>query len=464
MNNHRWNLGETLKPNRWLLVLLGAALAIHFLILIPALKDSTRLFIWADSILYERIALNILDGNGYSIASAAPYNPNSTIVPGYPIFIAGVYALFGRSPYIVVAIQVILSLGIVLCMFCWAIRKFSLQTSLMVGTFLLLDLCFAFYSTQIMSDVLFLAFFLPALWLVLRVFNAQTPARSGAGAGILFGLATLVRPIGLYFPLLLAFLFLPTVSKRNWGSRLLGYGLFLITHLIFVSPWFLRNKVVFGHFFFSTIHSVNLSHQHAAPIKAALEDKGVDEAERDLEREAYEKYGEPKNEAESFIYPGRESLRYILRHPVPYAGLYLAGFLKALLPVGFGEFLLFHKGHSGEFHNLTPVIHTAFLEGRWGDALRVLYKERIAPTGGVFFIYAAGFLIHLFLIGLALRGFLIKGFRKTLNFLAFLVGFYFLGVAGPVGQPRHFLPLLPLAALLAARALISGMYPTEFKA
>ena len=424
------------------------------------MKDSSRLFIWADSILYERIALNILDGNGYSVAIAPPFSPNSTMVPGYSSFIAGIYAVFGRAPYAVVIIQVILSLGLIAGIMWWGARRFSARTGLLAGIFLLFNLCFAFYSVQIMSDILFLCLLLPALWFVLDFFQGRIPVRSGLGAGIFFGLAALTRPIALYFPLLIPFLF---IINRPTRGRLAGYGVLLLAHMVVITPWFVRNRVVFGRLFFSTVQSFNLSHQHAAPIKATLEGKDVNEAERDLEQEAFARYGEPKNEAENFIYPGRESLRYILSHPVPYAGLYFAGFLKTLLPVGFGEFLLFHKGHSGEFHNLTPLIHTAYLEGRWADALRVLWKERIAPTGGAFFIYAAGLLIHLFLIGLALRGFLIKGFRNTLNFLAFLVGFYFLGVAGPVGQPRHFLPLLPFAALLAAHALVSGMYPTEVK-
>ena len=464
MHGCRLNLGETSRSNRWLVLLLVASLAIHFLLLIPALKDSSRLFVWADSSCYESLALNMLSGNGYSLAALPPYNPNSTITPGYPLFIAGVYVLFGHSPYIVVAIQVLLSLGVVAWMARWARRKFSLQTGLIAGIFLLLDFCLAFYSTQIMSDVLFLTLLAPALWFVLRLFNGQTPVRSGVGAGVLLGLSTLIRPISLYFPLLLPFLFLSTKSESKWGPRLLGYGLLLFIHILIVTPWFVRNKVVFGHVFFSTTQSVNLSHQHAAPIKAALEGKSTDEAERDLERAAFARYGEPKNEAESFLYPGREALRYVLRHPLSYAGIYAAGILKSILPVGLGEFLIFNKGYSGRFPNLTPLIRHALLEGRLGDALRILWQERVAPMGCVFFIYAAGLLIHLFLIGLALRGFLIKGFRKTLNFLAFLVGFYFLGVAGPVGQPRHFLPLLPFAALLAAHALVSGMYPTEVKA
>lgn len=461
MNNRRWNLGESMRPNRWLVVLLGAALAIHFLILIPALKDSSRLFTWPDGVCYERLALNILDGNGYSLNQASPYTPNSTMVPGYPSFIAGIYAVFGRAAYAVVIIQVILSLGLIAGIMWWGARKFSERTGFLAGIFLLFNLCFAFYSVQIMSDILFLCLLLPALWFVLIFFQGRIPVRSGLGAGIFFGLAALTRPIALYFPLLIPFLF---IIKRPTRGRLAGYGVLLLAHMVVITPWFVRNRVVFGRLFFSTVQSFNLSHIHAAPIKARIEGKTIYEAESDLEREAFQKYGEPKNEAEGFIFAGREALRYILKHPGPYAVLYASGIAKTFLPLGFAEFLLFYSPPSEGIRNLTPWLHNAVLKGKLKEALSLLWEERIAPTKGLFALYAVGFFFNLFIMGLALRGFLIKGFHRPMNFLAFLVSIYFIGVAGPAGQPRHFLPLLPLAALLAAHALVSGMDPTEVKA
>ena len=114
-------------------MLLAASLAIHFLLLIPALKDSSRLFVWADSVCYERLALNMLQGNGYSLAQASPYDPNSTMVPGYPLFIAGIYAVFGQSPYAVVIIQVILSLALIAGITWRGIRRFPAREGLIAG-------------------------------------------------------------------------------------------------------------------------------------------------------------------------------------------------------------------------------------------------------------------------------------------------------------------------------------------
>ncbi|MCK4333721.1 glycosyltransferase family 39 protein [candidate division WOR-3 bacterium] len=456
MRSHRLNLGETLRRNRWLFLLLALSLAIHFLLLIPALKDSSRLFVWPDSVCYERLALNMLQGNGYSLAQASPYEPNSTMVPGYPLFIAGIYAVFGQSPYAVVIIQAILSLALIAGLMWCGIRQFSKKAGIIAGILLLLNLCLAFYSTQIMTDILFLVFLLPGLWLVLRLFEGRRPVYSGLGAGLLLGLGALTRPIGLYFPLILAFLFFIKPFGKPGRSRLFGYGALLLVCIAVVSPWFIRNRVVFGHFFFSTVQSFNLSHIHAAPIKASIEGKTVYEAEADLERAAFARYGEPCNEAEGFIFTGREAVRYILKHPGRYTVLYAAGVAKTLLPLGFAEFLLFYASPEQGIRNLTPPVQKAILKGDVGEALRVIWQERIAPTGWVFVVYVLGLLFNIFIIVLAIKGFVKKSFKVSFNLLAFLTALYFLGVTGPAGQPRHFLPLLPLAALLAAHGLASG--------
>src|SRR5438128_3000474 len=50
-----------------------------------------------DGRLYARIANNVLDHGSYSIATEAPFEPTYIRLPGYPLFVAAVYKLFGRD-------------------------------------------------------------------------------------------------------------------------------------------------------------------------------------------------------------------------------------------------------------------------------------------------------------------------------------------------------------------------------
>jgi len=453
MKNCRFDLRSTSVRHRWLIVLLGVSLAVYFLLLIPGLVDPLRVFVTPDAMRYELLAKNLLSGNGYSLATAPPYTVDSAFVPIYPLLLAGIYAICGRVFYVMVVIQILLVLALVALMIRWGSERFSIKIGIITGIFLLFDMGLAFSSVQLMPDVLFLAFLIPSLWFVLRLFEEKASIRSGLGAGVLLGIATLIRPIGLYFPLLVPFLFL---TKKPTRARLMGYGVLLLSYILIVSPWFVRNRLVFGRFFLSSVQWVNLVERHAAPVKAAIEEKTPLEAEFDIKERAFERHGRPIGHADSFFIASREAIRYVIKHPVRYAGIYFAGILKTFLPLGLIEFPRFYTNPQLEFRSIGALIHTEILLLRFGEALRLIWEERVVSTGGIFFLYVAAFLFKLFIIGLALRGFLIKGFRSPFNLLAFMVAIYFIGVTGPAGQPRHFLPLLPLAALLAAHGLASG--------
>src|SRR5687767_6769376 len=48
-----------------------------------------------DGKVYSQIARNILEQGSYSHATEPPYEPSLIRLPGYPLFIAGVYSVFG---------------------------------------------------------------------------------------------------------------------------------------------------------------------------------------------------------------------------------------------------------------------------------------------------------------------------------------------------------------------------------
>lgn len=53
----------------------------------------------SDELSYHAIAVNILDGNPYSRDLNPPFRPEYQRTPGYPLFVAATYAVFGRDPH-----------------------------------------------------------------------------------------------------------------------------------------------------------------------------------------------------------------------------------------------------------------------------------------------------------------------------------------------------------------------------
>src|ERR1051325_4049352 len=50
-----------------------------------------------DGRVYSQVARNILEQHVYSIESQAPYTPTLIRLPGYPLFVAAIYAAFGHG-------------------------------------------------------------------------------------------------------------------------------------------------------------------------------------------------------------------------------------------------------------------------------------------------------------------------------------------------------------------------------
>jgi len=76
-----------------------------------------------DGRLYARIAKNVLEHRSYSISTEEPYSPTFIRVPGYPVFIAGVYAAFGRDNNL--AVRVVQA--VVDTITCWLIALLALS-------------------------------------------------------------------------------------------------------------------------------------------------------------------------------------------------------------------------------------------------------------------------------------------------------------------------------------------------
>ena len=174
-----------------------------------------------DATFYDSPAWNLASGNGMSIArdewedphftsayhSRHPeeagnrYVPVAVFPPGYTLFMAGIYSVFGRShAAVVIANGVVLlaALGLVFVLIQRALGRSLAATFavLAVGTYPF----FAYWSAMVMNDVLHVALVLG--WAV-AWFHPQRSARRIVVAGMLLGAAILVRPYTLLLPVAL---------------------------------------------------------------------------------------------------------------------------------------------------------------------------------------------------------------------------------------------------------------------
>lgn len=229
------------------------ALRLFFVFRFPAVVDDSR--------LYANIAENWLRFGIYGVTDAGQVVPTLSRLPGYPAFLAAIFAVFGVGNFrTVLLLQVLFDLGTCFLVADMARRLFSERAA--KAGFLLAALCpfLANYSAAALTETLEVFFTALAFDLALRglgvnaevsPFEAQPPRKvPWLGCGLAIGAAMLLRPdggillaaVGVY--LLLARSLRPGAGTRFSLSpgRIVAAGVLVsLGAMAPLVPWTLRN-------------------------------------------------------------------------------------------------------------------------------------------------------------------------------------------------------------------------------
>lgn len=219
-------------------VLVGLALRLGFVLAFPQIGRIEGM----DAFEYHRIAVNLLDGRGYSQDGI---HPTIFVAPGYPVFLAGVYAFFGEDPYRAKAVQTLLGALLILVAYAFAREYLPVWGAVLVAWVVAVFPDLVVISNYLYTENLFLPLFLLSLWLAVRAWRKKSVGLA-ALAGLSFALATLTRGTSMVMPPLLAGLYL--LLDRFRPRTLLVGGVLVAVFAAAMLPWGLRNKREFGAF------------------------------------------------------------------------------------------------------------------------------------------------------------------------------------------------------------------------
>jgi 4-amino-4-deoxy-L-arabinose transferase-like glycosyltransferase len=248
----------------WLILLLALAFCLRLAaaVVVQQRVEQTpgRLCLIAgDAEGYWELAGRLARGEEYAI-----YDPPRRVLrmPGFPLLLAGGIKLWGER---VLATRVLLAVvgtaacGLVYWLTC---VLFDRKTALVAGFMAAICPAFVVFSVLLLSETLFALCLLGSLIALTYVVRPSTEPSMGHGwrlretlwpvlAGLLFGVATLVRPTWLLVAPGAAALHCLTAS--NW-KRALGQATLMIAALsLTLAPWALRNARVTGHFVLTTL-------------------------------------------------------------------------------------------------------------------------------------------------------------------------------------------------------------------
>jgi 4-amino-4-deoxy-L-arabinose transferase-like glycosyltransferase len=206
----------------------------------------------SDSLDYHRIAINLVKFGEYSFEAGKPTGNFSC---GYPLFLAGVYKVFGAEQSWVRVINSLLEIITGIFFFFISLKFFDEKWSLIslaIFTFFPSNILF---SQTVLTEPVFGMFAMILLYYCLtgkidnKIFFI----------GLLWGYAVLIRSsfsLSVFLMLIFIFkfrrqLFEGFETKRI--KRVIQYSLlFLFGLIIVIAPWLLRNKSVLGTFTIAT--------------------------------------------------------------------------------------------------------------------------------------------------------------------------------------------------------------------
>src|ERR1044072_9437476 len=206
-----------------------------------------------DSIGYEQIARNLLEQHVYTHLDEAPFTPTNVRLPGYPLFLAAIYSVFGHTNNTAVRIvQALLDTGtcVLVALLAWLwqpdeqkkVATAMAAMALAAGNPFTTIYC-ATILTEVPSTFLIVAACIAAT-LAFRAEKIERELRWWAITGLITGIAVLFRPdMGLVTGAIgvLALMKLFRRQTQRWRQTILVGATLSVAFALVLMPWTIRN-------------------------------------------------------------------------------------------------------------------------------------------------------------------------------------------------------------------------------
>lgn len=232
----------TNKERNYLFLILASSFIIK-LILAFTIEVELR----SDSMVYDTLAKNIVQLGEYSFEGS----PTALLISGYPIFLSGIYTVFGSEQVYVKIIQSLLEIVTCLLFFFTAREFFDNKYALISLAIFAFFPSNILFSQTVLTEPLFGLLQMGLLYLCL----CGKPSKNVFLIGLLWGAAIMVRSsFALSVVLIPLYLF---INRKEFYlgdyKNVIKYSfLFLLGVFLFLAPWLIRNQMTMGSFTLAT--------------------------------------------------------------------------------------------------------------------------------------------------------------------------------------------------------------------
>jgi 4-amino-4-deoxy-L-arabinose transferase-like glycosyltransferase len=390
---------------------------------------------------YAILAKNILEHGVFSVAQQPPYYPESFRSPGYPFFLAGLFAIFHSWTAVMFAQVLLLSVLPVLLYL--LLRPYHERAAFWGAIVFAVEPVHLYLSSTLLSDALFALLFLGSLLLLERGREGKW-LLLGLGGAVL-GAAILMRPIAMFLPLLyVAYVLVPRPTK----SQLIAAVALVAGVLLVVLPWSLRNWAHFHSLNVSSVGAYNLMLYNAPEyLKYNPDVRGQAVYEQFLTEQSALPRQEALSLTRSEVFTA--TFRDIIRgHEVDYAFFHLFKTLPFFASDGLRDTVRLFKVDIGTMPNIT----TALLRGQVGTVVTYIVGGGVAPW---LLVLGSGFWALVTLAWLWSCYVLLRQRNWRALFFVCVLVLYFAALTGPVSNARYRLPAEGFLLVGAAAAVLS---------
>lgn len=399
-----------------------------------------------DSPGYYELARNIIDQGRFVSVDDKSF-PESFRTPGYPLFIAGVLLIFNNNN-LISFIQIILAALSVVWLYKIARLFFDKKIAIGASLLLLLEPSAIYYANLVLSDSLFVFLLLLLIWFFVRSpKSASQELWFKFLAGLILGLATLVRPIGQYLFFILLLYFIVYYFKKFNKQKFIAIILFILGVALVVSPWMIRNKKLFDTWEISSASGLVLYNYTLPMHYAQANDMTLDEARQIFDKQS-NKTGNQGYDMSLFLTSElkNKSLKYLQDNFGSYLKFHLIKTIPIFFTDGLRDILYQIKANTSGMPNISSYI----MHGQFGELASNLLKSKLNIS-----LFFGGVLAWTIINLAALWGFirlLFNSPKKRFYFiiLSAILILYFSLVTGPIANSRYRLPFEPFVFILAS--------------
>lgn len=221
-------------PLFWVIIL-GVTLRIAMALATP--PDPSK---WADAGTYHALAVHMLAGDGFTMDGETPSRVRT---PGYSVFLALIYVVFGANPTLAVVIQALICSVTIYVVYCLTRHIFDHRTATLAALMTATYPALIYYDTRLLREGITTTLLAITVYIALR-YQGQAKLKHAGYIGMLLAAVSMIRPETILVGIPVIYLmYKPQINIQNlWRPALL---VALPIALVWV-PWTARNYAHFG--------------------------------------------------------------------------------------------------------------------------------------------------------------------------------------------------------------------------